>query len=112
MQHATDDEEVDEVRHPPPPLSSLSRHALTPSYLGLDWMQTDERIAPKEALLFCVEVSPSMLAPLPDSSSSDSNSAPNTLVAAMELVLDLMKRKVVTNNKDLMGLVLFNTVCF
>lgn len=49
-----------------------------------------------------------MLAPLPGSSSGDS--APNTLVATFELVLDLMKRKVVTNNKDLMGLVLFNTV--
>lgn len=34
----------------------------------------------------------------------------NTLVATFDLVLDLMKRKVVTNNKDLVGLVLFNTV--
>lgn len=55
-----------------------------------------------------------MLAPLPEASgntSSDSQTTQsNALLGALDLVLSLMKRKIVTNNKDLVGVVLFNTV--
>lgn len=59
-----------------------------------------------------------MLTPLAQNEAEEDSKAQqeaphvNALVATLELVLSTMKRKIVTSNKDLMGVVLFNTVSF
>jgi len=62
----------------------------------------------KDAILFAIEVSDSMLAPPPksDSKKGDTDSA---TAAALKCAYQIMQQRIISNPKDMMGVLLFGT---
>jgi ATP-dependent DNA helicase 2 subunit 1 len=62
----------------------------------------------KDAILFAIEVSDSMLAPPPksDSKKADTDSA---TAAALKCAYQIMQQRIISNPKDMMGVLLFGT---
>ncbi|KAF8573936.1 hypothetical protein K439DRAFT_1198503 [Ramaria rubella] len=58
----------------------------------------------KDALLFCIDSSESMLEPRSSSTRHKSH-----LQAVLEIAVQLQKRKVITSPNDLVGIMFFNT---
>jgi ATP-dependent DNA helicase 2 subunit 1 len=82
-----------------------------PAAVAVDYPITDhiqDYKAQKDAILFAIDVSPSMLArpPPSDSKKADKDSA---LSAALKCAYQVMQQRIISNPRDMMGVLLFGT---
>ena len=100
MQNDEEDEEddVDETVNPPPP----------PLLTQCNLTTQQNYIQQKDAVLFAIDVSASMLASPPPSNDKKADTDSPT-IAALKCAYQIMQQRVISNPKDMMGVMLFGT---
>jgi hypothetical protein len=64
-----------------------------------------QRTAGRDAVIILIEASESMFEPIPD------NDGKSAFYSALETALLFQKKKIVSDSRDQVGVVIFNTVC-
>jgi ATP-dependent DNA helicase 2 subunit 1 len=84
--------------------------AVSPPYLIYHWFLNymQNYIAQKDAVLFAIDVSESMLTPPPPSDSKKADTDSPALVA-LKCAYQIMQQRIISSPKDMMGVLLFGT---